>query len=118
MTVSENTDTEYKSFAEFWPFYVCEHSKALTRKFHFVGTSSIIPMVVLVITISPWFLLLLPVSAYGFAWYSHFFIQRNRPATFTYPLWSLIGDFKMFWLMCRGKMDNEVQRCRELLQHN
>lgn len=53
-------------------------------------------------------------SGYGFAWFAHYFVEKNRPATFTHPLWSLLGDFKMFGLMCAGKMDGEVARCREL----
>jgi hypothetical protein len=63
---------------------------------------------------NPYLALLIPLSAYGFAWFSHFFIEKNRPATFIYPLWSLLGDFKMFWLMCRGKMNEELIRCQKL----
>lgn len=106
----------FQSFAEFWPFYVCEHSRAETRLIHFIGTLTIIPLFILAIAFNPWFFFLIPISAYGFAWFSHFFIEKNRPATFTYPLWSLLGDFKMFWLMCQRKMKLEVKRCEEIRQ--
>ncbi len=107
--------TRYTSFAEFWPFYVGEHSKATTRRWHFIGTLSLIPLLVLSLTYNFYLLLLLPLSGYGFAWYSHYFVEKNRPATFTYPLWSLLADFKMFGLMCSGKMDAEVLRCEKIL---
>ncbi len=106
--------TRFESFVEFWPFYVCEHNKQETRIFHFVGTLTILPLLIMAIIVNYWFLLLIPFSAYGFAWFSHFFIEKNRPATFTYPLWSLLGDFRMFWFMCQGKMEHEVNRCMEL----
>lgn len=105
----------YQSFSEFWPFYVCEHSKLRTRKFHFLGTLSIVPVLILGFAISYCFFLLVPVSAYGFAWYSHFFIEKNKPATFIHPMWSLLGDFRMFALMCTGKMDAEVERCMKFM---
>ncbi len=109
---------KYESFAEFWPFYVCEHSLPATRNLHFVGTLTILPLLVATLFLNIYFALLIPLSAYGFAWYSHFFIEKNRPATFTYPLWSLLGDFLMFWFMCRGKMKIEVSRCTSLMQNN
>jgi len=111
-------EKRYKSFSEFWPFYVCEHGTPLTRLLHFIGTSTVFPLVLLSIISSPWFLVGIPFSAYGFAWAAHFFVERNRPATFTYPLWSLIGDFKMFALMCVGRMTNEVERCRRIQYGN
>jgi hypothetical protein len=104
----------FESFTEFWPFYVCEHSKAETRVFHFIGTLTIIPLLLSAIFLNLYLLLLIPVSAYGFAWFSHFFIEKNRPATFTYPFWSLLGDFRMFWFIFQGKMEHEVNRCMEL----
>ena len=107
----------YRSFKEFWPFYVCEHRRKLTRAFHFIGTLIVIMLVILSFRFSVYLLLAVPVAGYGFAWYSHFFIEKNRPATFTYPVWSLIADFRMFALMVVGKMDREVSRC-SLLQEN
>lgn len=102
---------KYRNFDEFWPFYVGEHSLKLTRIFHFFGTLSALMLVILSFRVSGYLLLAVPVAGYGFAWFSHFFIERNKPATFTHPAWSLIADCKMFLLMCRGKMDQEVKRC-------
>ena len=106
--------TRFESFVEFWPFYVCEHSKPETRVFHFIGTLTVFPLLVSAILLNLYLLLLIPISAYGFAWFSHFFIEKNKPATFIHPVWSLQGDFLMFWLMCRGKMSAEVMRCKAL----
>ena len=101
----------YKSFDEFWPFYLGEHSKPITRTLHFVGTSlALVDVVCAVALEDARFLLLAPVSAYGCAWVSHFFLEKNRPATFTYPLWSLRGDFKMLALMATGKIGPELAR--------
>jgi len=108
---------KYRSFKEFWPFYVGEHRLKLTRMFHFMGTLIVIVLVIVSFRFSAYLLLAAPIAGYGFAWYSHFFIEKNRPATFTYPLWSLIADFRMFALMVVGKMDREVNRC-SLLQGN
>lgn len=104
---------KYKNFGDFWPFYVCEHSKPLTRLFHFIGTATIFPLLYAAAFYKPYLALYIPVTAYGFAWFSHFFIEKNKPATFQYPLWSLIGDFKMFCLMLAGKMGGEYERCRK-----
>ena len=104
---------KYHTFREFWPFYVCEHSRPLTRLFHFIGTFSIFPLVCAAALYNPYIALFIPVTAYGFAWFSHFFIEKNKPATFKYPLWSLIGDFRMFGLMMVGKMNREYENCRK-----
>jgi len=101
---------KYRSFKEFWPFYVGEHSKKLTRVFHFTGTLLALTLVAMSFRLGAILLFAVPVAGYGFAWGSHAFIEKNRPATFTYPLWSLIADFKMFVLMLGGKMDREVSR--------
>lgn len=88
-----------QTYREFFPFYLNEHSQALTRKFHYVGTSlAMLCFAAFVITFNPWFLLAGLVGAYGLAWYSHFNIEHNKPATFTYPLWSFIADHHMLFL--------------------
>ncbi|HSR63497.1 MAG TPA: DUF962 domain-containing protein [Gammaproteobacteria bacterium] len=104
------TAGRFESFESFWPFYLAEHRKPLTRWLHFTGTASLLPLFILALIDSFWWLLLYPVCAYGLAWSGHFFIERNRPATFSYPLWSLFGDFKMFWYMLIGSMNEELQR--------
>lgn len=104
-----------QSFAEFWDFYVLEHSDKRTRFFHLCGTLTGAMILICLIAFGYWYLFPLAlVPSYGLAWYSHFFIEHNKPATFKYPLWSLIGDYKMVWMMLRGKMDGEVHRIQKL----
>ena len=101
----------YKDFNEFWPFYVREHSKRGTRTLHFIGTNALFIFLVFAIRIgSVWSLIAGVVAAYGCAWTGHFLIEKNRPATFQYPLLSLMGDFKMYALMLTGRMEKEAQR--------
>lgn len=101
----------YTSFEAFWPFYLQEHSKRATRTWHFVGSSIALSILIGAIVTGRWGMLALaPIAGYGFAWYSHFFIEKNRPATFTYPLWSLAADWKMWALMLTGRIDAELQR--------
>lgn len=100
-----NHDGEFGSFAEFYPFYLSEHSEPLNRRLHFAGCVLVIAAVVYALISREWlFLLLAPVFGYGFAWIGHFFIEKNRPATFTHPLWSLMGDWKMFGEIISGKI--------------
>jgi len=104
-------ERQYKSFAEFWPHYVAEHSKPATRLLHLVGTAIAVGSVVYFILIGRWWLFplaLLP--GYGMAWIAHFFIEKNKPATFRYPLWSFLGDYKMIWMMLTGGMGKQVER--------
>lgn len=94
-----------KSFAEFWPFYLKEHSHPANRRLHFVGTLLVHLILIYSLVTQQWMLLwALPVLGYSFAWVGHFIVEKNRPATFTHPLWSLAGDFKMFYLMLFGKL--------------
>jgi hypothetical protein len=105
------SDKRYQTFEEFWPFYVREHSKKATRTLHFIGTSAALAAVAAaVLGRKPWLLLAAPLAGYGFAWTSHFFVEKNRPATFTYPAWSLAADFKMWSKILGGTMDEEVAR--------
>lgn len=94
------------NYRAFWPFYVREHSRAETRLLHFIGTSAAIALLIVAAVLAePWLLLPAVVSGYFFAWIAHFFVERNRPATFTYPIYSLIGDFHMYGLMWLGRMN-------------
>jgi hypothetical protein len=87
----------YNTFADFYPFYLSEHRTAACRRLHFVGTFLVIALCVAAIASRKWWLLaLMPVAGYGFAWVGHFVFERNRPATFTYPWYSLAADFVMF----------------------
>jgi hypothetical protein len=99
-----------RTFEEFWPYYVGEHRRASTRALHFVGTHLGIATAGLGFVVSPWLFAAAPVVGYGFAWIGHFFFEKNRPATFTYPLWSLRGDLRMLRLTWMGKMADEVSR--------
>jgi len=103
-----------QSYREFWPYYVREHASRATRALHFAGTSGVIVLAAAaLVTANAWLLIALPVVGYGFAWVAHAFVERNKPATFTHPLWSLIADFHMFALMLTGRMDREVGRHRD-----
>lgn len=108
-------EKRFPTYKAFWPHYVSEHQNQVNRNLHFVGTSLVITCLLLVFTSeNAWWLLGMPVCGYGFAWFGHFFVEKNRPATFTYPLWSLVGDFHMFGLMCLFRMDREVRRMQVL----
>jgi hypothetical protein len=105
------SESRYESFEEFWPFYVRQHSKKTTRTLHFLGsTLALGAIVAAVVKRRPALLLGAPLAGYGFAWVSHFFVEQNKPATFTYPLWSLMGDARMWWRTANGEMDAEAAR--------
>jgi hypothetical protein len=94
----------YRSFGEFYPFYISEHADRSSRRLHVAGTGLSIIFFVAAITLLDWRLLIAAViCGYGFAWAGHFFFEKNRPATFTYPLWSLMGDFRLFWETVTGQ---------------
>jgi hypothetical protein len=101
----------YGSLEEFWPFYVSQHRRRGTRALHFAGTTlGFVSLAPAIVTSRPLFVLWGLVAAYGLAWIGHFFIEKNRPATFQYPLWSFLGDMKMYALMWRGGMTAEAER--------
>ena len=98
------------SYGAFWPFYLQEHARPATRNLHYVGTMLVIGIAAFSVLTQRWLLLLaMPVAGYFFAWISHAFVERNKPATFTHPLWSLISDFRMFFLWLTGRLDRELE---------
>ncbi len=97
-------EKEYQSLSEFYPYYLEEHQNPACRRLHFTGTALvIISFLLFLITLNWVFLLIIPVLGYGFAWVGHYFFERNQPATFRYPFYSLASDFIMFWDLLRGK---------------
>ena len=100
-----------ETYAEFWDFYVAQHAQPLTRYLHFVGTTLGIVLLVWFVRSGNWFYFpLCFVVGYAFAWFAHFFVEHNKPATFKYPFWSLISDYKMVFYMLTGRMNAEVER--------
>lgn len=104
------SDERYESFSEFFPFYLSEHSHPLNRWLHFTGTTLGAAILVAASTIwTPWTALLAPVVGYGFAWFGHFMVERNEPASFSHPWWSFLGDLRMYGLMLTGRAEKALE---------
>lgn len=99
------------TFTEFWPYYLAEHSRPATRWLHLAATLTWLGLLGTALLTRAWWLCwLIPPAAYGLAWFSHFFFERNRPATFRHPLLSLAADHKMAYLMLTGRLGRELER--------
>lgn len=99
------SEKQYKNFEEFYPFYLGEHQNLTNRRLHFLGTTGVIGWAAYSIATMQFYnLLLLPVIGYGPAWIGHFCFEKNKPATFKYPFLSFLGDFKMYYEICTGKI--------------
>ncbi len=96
--------SEFKSFEEFYPFYIDEHKNKYNKLLHFIGTwIFLVFIILLVLTGQPKYIFYAFLSAYSWAWTGHFFIEKNTPATFKYPFYSFLGDWKMFREILQGK---------------
>ncbi|MEW6056296.1 MAG: DUF962 domain-containing protein [Bdellovibrionota bacterium] len=95
---------KFQNFEEFWPFYLAEHSNPMCRRFHFAGTSLALSCLLTAPFFGAKMVLFALIFGYGFAWIGHFAFQKNRPATFAHPLWSLRADFRMYAKMLKGEL--------------
>lgn len=101
---------EFESFAAFYPFYLSQHRDPTCRRLHVVGSSLVLATIVIAFGTQAWWVLgALPVIGYGFAWVGHFFFEKNKPATFGYPLYSLMADWKMWWQSLTGQISDELE---------
>jgi hypothetical protein len=103
----------FRSFEEFFAHYLREHGRAGTRALHFAGAGLAVLLLLAALADRrrrPWLLLAAPVAGYGPPWLAHFLVERNRPATFRYPLWSLMGDYRMLGLRLAGRLDDRLRR--------
>ncbi len=100
---------KFESFDAFFPYYLAEHANPTCRRLHYVGTILATSVFILALISATWWLLILyPLIGYGFAWVGHFKFERNRPATFDYPRWSLMGDYKMLHLFLTGRLKPQL----------
>ena len=100
----------FATYAEFWPHYLREHSRRATRALHYFGTVLALLCIVSALASQVWWLLAVAfIAGYGPAWIAHAFVEHNRPATFTHPVWSLISDFRMAFLWIAGRLAPELQ---------
>ncbi|AXQ98342.1 DUF962 domain-containing protein [Pseudoalteromonas piscicida] len=103
--MTKNNNKEFNSFSSFYPYYLAEHKNKTCRRLHFIGSTVVLLILLFALVTTRWSLLwLLPIAGYGFAWVGHFFFEKNKPATFQYPLYSLIGDWVMYKDIIRGKV--------------
>lgn len=103
--MSATIEAKYQTFAEFYPFYLSQHANRMCRELHFIGsTLALAFLAVTLLTQNLWWLPAALVSGYGFAWIGHFGFEKNRPATFRQPLFSLMGDWVMYWQMLTGQV--------------
>lgn len=103
-----------KTYSEFWFFYLQEHSNATNRNLHFIGTTLVLFFASLALATGNYNIFwLCPLAGYAFAWVGHFKIEHNRPATFKYPLWSLISDFKMYFYFLSGKLNSDIEKSKD-----
>jgi hypothetical protein len=101
---AEDGDGRYRTFAAFYPFYLTEHVNRTSRRLHVIGTTLVIAAVILGFLVDWRFFVAAPLLGYGFAWVGHFMFEKNQPASFKQPLYSFMGDWKMFWQILSGKI--------------
>ncbi len=95
----------FRTFADFYPFYLSEHANRISRRLHFVGTSIAFALLIAALATQLWWLVAVAlIQGYAFAWAGHFFFEHNKPATFKYPRFSFMGDWRLWWEILTGKV--------------
>ncbi len=103
--MTDRPNEPFRCFREFYPFYLAEHANRTCRRLHFIGSCLVFAaLAAAILTANGWWLLAMPAVGYGFAWLGHFAFEKNRPATFRHPLYSLMGDWVMFRDMLTRRM--------------
>ncbi len=109
-------EKKYQSLAEFYPYYLTEHADPTCRLFHYIGTTLVIGIAVMMIVSGNWMLFFaLPLAGYSFAWMGHFIFEKNKPATFQYPGYSLASDFIMYYHFLTGQVDQKVEDAKKTI---
>ncbi|MEK1906331.1 MAG: Mpo1-like protein [Pseudomonas sp.] len=104
--MSTATTERYQSFAEFYPYYLQEHSNDICRRLHYIGSLLVLSLIGYAVFTQQWlWLLAVPFAGYGFAWVGHFVFEKNKPATFQYPFYSLLGD----WVMLKDALTGRIR---------
>ncbi|MEO6870432.1 MAG: DUF962 domain-containing protein [Ginsengibacter sp.] len=112
-------EKKYKTFWQFYPYYLTEHRNPTSRALHFIGTLLIFVCIALGIITGKWFwFIIIPLAGYGFAWFGHFFFEKNKPATFVYPLYSLGSDFVMFWHTLTGQIKKKMAEAENIIANS
>ena len=115
-TNAMSTEKTYTTFWDFYPYYLTEHARPVNRAFHFVGTTLVIACFIAAIVLGQWTLLLLmPLFGYAFAWVGHFMLEKNKPATFKYPLYSLGSDFVMYYHTLTMQINEKVDEAHKIV---
>jgi len=109
-------EKKYKTFRSFYPYYLTEHKNTTSRSLHFIGTLLSFACLIAGLITGRWILLMLiPVVGYGFAWEGHFFFEKNKPATFNYPLYSLGSDFVIFWQILTVQVGKKIEEAEKVV---
>jgi len=104
------TEKRYESLMEFYPYYLTEHANLTNRILHFCGTGIVISLLIAGVLLEKYnFLFFMPLAGYGFAWFGHFMIEKNKPATFKYPFYSLASDFILFWHILTFQINGKLK---------
>lgn len=109
-----SAEKTYTTFWDFYPYYLTEHARPINRAMHFVGTTLVIACFTIAVLLDNfWLFLLIPICGYGFAWAGHFMLEKNRPATFKYPFYSLASDFVMYYHTVTLQINRKVDEAHE-----
>ena len=108
-------EKRYSSFQSFYPYYLTEHKNKVSRTLHFIGTALVFICLIAGIITGRWVLfIIIPLCGYGFAWFGHYFFEKNKPATFKYPFYSLGSDFVMFFHIITGQIKKKMSDAEAL----